>query len=639
MLLINFGLYLLIILSILLGFLGSFVGKLGSIVLVGFISYEVFLFFLFIWYYVNFGVGAIYVKVGTWFTTPYFVAWEFLYDPLSTSLLLLVLFIAVIVKYFSFDYMYNDPHLIRFLFLLIIFTLCMCLLLTASNFIQIFLGWEGVGICSYLLVNFWFTRPAANKSALKALLINRISDCGIFLSLMIFFSFFRTFDFSTIFLLVPFMESKFFLVGTLKLSVINCLAGALFFGAVGKSAQLGLHIWLPDAMEGPTPVSALLHAATMVTAGVFLIIRCSFLFEYAPNILIIISFIGALTTIVAGTIGLIEYDLKKVIAYSTCSQLGYMVCICGFSGYVESFFHLIIHAFFKALLFLCAGNIIHVLNGEQDVRRMGNLKHLLPITYIYMLFASFALAGFPFLSGFYSKDFILEYIIQVPMYRNLFIFWLGSTAACLTSVYSVRLLISVFLSGNTNYKYNNGNAEVSYFVLSILFPLWLGSIFAGWYMRDIFLGLGSNFFSTSINYSEKTTLLNNIEFTGVGIKLYANCLSLISIVFLEFWVWLIPFFFSVSGRKESSFSTISFFQLFWYFDILYLYFVGVFFLEKSYWGVYKNLDKGFLENIGPTFFVTFFDKIGLFFSESYTIRKWLLFFYLCYVFFLAFYFF
>ena len=279
-----------------------------------------------------------------------------------------------------------------------------------------------MGLCSYLLVNFWFTRPAANKSALKALLVNRVSDCGVFLALMLCFASFRSFDFSTIFALIPFVTSKVLFLGPFSFGVLNVLASALFFGAVGKSAQLGLHIWLPDAMEGPTPVSALLHAATMVTAGVFLLIRCSPVLEYTPSVLLVIAFLGTMTTLVAGTIGLVEFDLKKIIAYSTCSQLGYMVCVCGFSGYSESLFHLVLHAFFKALLFLCAGNVIHALGGEQDIRRMGNLINVLPVTYMYMVLASFALGGFPFLAGYYSKDFILEYILHVPSYHGVFIF-------------------------------------------------------------------------------------------------------------------------------------------------------------------------------------------------------------------------
>jgi len=302
----------------------------------------------------------------------------------------------------------EDPHLSRFLSYLSLFTFFMFILVTSDNFIQLFLGWEGVGLCSYLLINFWFTRIEANKAALKALLMNRIGDFGLLIGILLLFYFVRTVDFSVVFILAPYFMLKTFYILGHGFDIITCVCFCLFIGSIGKSAQLGLHTWLPSAMEGPTPVSALIHAATMVTAGVFLIIRCSPLFEYAPKTLLLIIIVGVITAIFAATIGLVQNDLKKVIAFSTTSQLGYMIFVCGLSCYDISFFHLINHAFFKALLFLSAGSVIHAMSGEQDMRKLGGLIKLLPVTYIMMLVGSLALAGFPYLSGFYSKDLILE---------------------------------------------------------------------------------------------------------------------------------------------------------------------------------------------------------------------------------------
>lgn len=265
-----------------------------------------------------------------------------------------------------------------------------------------------MGLCSYLLIGFWFTRLQANKAALKALVVNRAGDLGFILAVGLIYFVFQSLDFEIIFSLVPYFEDQLFYIMGVNYNILDLICFFLFVGSVAKSAQIGLHTWLPDAMEGPTPVSALIHAATMVTAGVFLIIRCSPLFEYAPNILIFMTFVGACTAFMAATIGLVQHDIKKVIAYSTCSQLGYMVFACGISGYTISLFHLINHAFFKALLFLAAGSIIHSLNNEQDTRKMGGLLKIVPFTYSMMLIGSLSLAGFPFLSGFYSKDLILE---------------------------------------------------------------------------------------------------------------------------------------------------------------------------------------------------------------------------------------
>jgi proton-translocating NADH-quinone oxidoreductase chain L len=297
--------------------------------------------------------------------------------------------------------MEHDPHLPRFMSYLSLFTFFMLILITANNFLQMFVGWEGVGLSSYLLINFWFTRIQANKAAIKAMLVNRVGDFAILLAIFSIYFIFNTLDYEVIFTLVPLVLNYSVVIGFLKLPLLDLICILLFIGAMGKSAQLGLHTWLPDAMEGPTPVSALIHAATMVTAGVFLLARCSFIFEFSPVALNFVTFIGSLTAFFAATTGLFQNDMKKVIAYSTCSQLGYMIFSCGLSSYEVGVFHLSNHAFFKALLFLGAGSVIHAVNDEQDMRKLGGLQKLLPFSYAIMLIGSLALMGFPFLTGFY----------------------------------------------------------------------------------------------------------------------------------------------------------------------------------------------------------------------------------------------
>ena len=330
----------------------------------------------------------------------------------------------------------------------------MLILITANNFLQMFVGWEGVGLSSYLLINFWFTRIQANKAAIKAMLVNRVGDFALLLAIFTIYCIFNTLDYDIVFTLVPLFVDYNIVIGTLQLPVIDVICILLFIGCMGKSAQLGLHTWLPDAMEGPTPVSALIHAATMVTAGVFLLARCSFLFEFSPVALNFVLFIGSLTAIFASTTGLFQNDMKRVIAYSTCSQLGYMIFACGLSSYQLGVFHLSNHAFFKALLFLGAGSVIHAVADEQDMRKMGGLQRLLPFSYAIMLIGSLALMGFPFLTGFYSKDAILELAFAQYNIGSHFAYYLGCFAAFFTAFYSVRLLFLVFLSNP------NGNRKI-----------------------------------------------------------------------------------------------------------------------------------------------------------------------------------
>ena len=444
------------------------------------------------------------INIGSWITLNLLqVDWFFCIDSLTVIMLLVVTFISTLVHVYSTEYMAHDPHLPRFMGYLSFFTFFMLILITANNFLQLFLGWEGVGLCSYLLINFWFTRIQANKAAIKAMLINRIGDFFLLFAIFCIYNIFGTLNYDITFSLAPFFKKIYFnFLGTYFL-ILNFICLLLFIGAMGKSAQIGLHVWLPDAMEGPTPVSALIHAATMVTAGIFLIIRCSFFFEFAPLILEFIAYIGSLTTFFAASTGLFQNDVKKTIAYSTCSQLGYMIFACGLSIYDVALFHLSNHAFFKALLFLAAGSIIHSTFNEQDIRKLGGLKTLLPFSYSILLVGSLALIGFPFLAGFYSKDLILEIAFSKQNFFSYFCYFFGSGAVFCTSFYSTRLLFMIFLSEPNGNKLILLKAHESSFLIGVpLFLLALLSITVGFLSKDFF----NNVFITLITISESFCL-------------------------------------------------------------------------------------------------------------------------------------
>ncbi len=370
--------------------------------------------------------------------------WALKVDSLTAVMLVVVTWVSTVVHIYSVGYMHHDPHQQRFMAYLSLFTFFMLMLVTADNFLQLFVGWEGVGLASYLLIGFWFKRESANAASMKAFIVNRVGDFGMVLGVFTVYVLFGTIEFDAIFAAAPAKQQV--MLSFLGMEghglTIACLL--LFVGCMGKSAQLGLHTWLPDAMEGPTPVSALIHAATMVTAGVFLLVRCSPLFELAPVALQVVTVVGACTAFFAATVGLVQNDIKKVIAYSTCSQLGYMFFACGVGAYPAAVFHLMTHAFFKALLFLGAGSVIHGMSDEQDMRRMGGIWKKLPITYGYMWLGSLALAGIPVFAGYYSKDMILEAAYAAHSPFGLFAFWMGIAAAFMTAFYSWRLLFMTF---------------------------------------------------------------------------------------------------------------------------------------------------------------------------------------------------
>jgi proton-translocating NADH-quinone oxidoreductase chain L len=517
------------------------------------------------------------------------------FDSITIVMLTLVTTVSALVHLYSTEYMSGDPHVPRFMSYLSLFTFFMIVLVTADNFVQLFIGWEGVGLCSYLLINFWFTRIQANKSAMKAMIVNRIGDIGVSLGLFAIFYVFKSLDFSTVFGMINEMKNETIIILTYEFHALTLISILLFIGAIGKSAQLGLHTWLPDAMEGPTPVSALIHAATMVTAGVFLLIRSSPILEYAPNALFIIVIIGSLTALFAATIGLVQNDIKKVIAYSTCSQLGYMVFACGLSNYSVSLFHLFNHGFFKALLFLSAGSVIHAMMDEQDMRKLGGLIRSLPFTYSMMLIGSLSLMGFPFLTGYYSKDAILELSFANFSVNGLFSFWLGTIAALFTAFYSFRLIYLTFISNtNSSQKVWKASHESGYRMSIPLFILAFGSIFIGYIFRDLFIGFGTPFFNNSIFFLHTDSFVTG-EFLPVYIKFLPVILSLIG-AFSAFILYHSFIYLFTLYKFQSLYI---FLNNKWHFDFIYNTFFAKPLLQFGHTISYKLFDRGFFELLGP----------------------------------------
>ena len=436
------------------------------------------------------------LEVARWINSADFVAnWSFRFDTLTAVMLIVVTSVSSCVHIYSIGYMHNDKARARFMSYLSLFTFAMLMLVTSDNLLQLFFGWEGVGVASYLLIGFWYHKSSAHKAAMKAFIVNRVGDFGFALGIFVIFYLFGSIEFDDIFSNASDFSNTFIVFLGFELRALEVAAILLFIGAMGKSAQLGLHTWLPDAMEGPTPVSALIHAATMVTAGVFLVCRLSPVIEYAPFALDVITVVGALTAIFAATIGMTQFDIKRVIAYSTCSQLGYMFFAAGVSAYPAAMFHLTTHAFFKALLFLGAGSVIHALSDEQDLRNMGGIWRKIPITYSLMWIGSLALAGFPFFAGYYSKDMIIEAAWASNSFTGQMAFWLGCAAALLTAFYSWRLLIMAFHGKpRCSAKVFEHVHESPPIMILPLIPLAFGAIFAGWFGYQSFVGYDMSYF-------------------------------------------------------------------------------------------------------------------------------------------------
>uniref|UniRef100_A0AAU8HN85 NADH-ubiquinone oxidoreductase chain 5 n=1 Tax=Porifera sp. TaxID=3140030 RepID=A0AAU8HN85_9METZ len=542
-----------------------------------------------IFYETTLNSSATYIKLWRWFDSELLTTYFGLqFDSLTSIMLIVVTSVSALVHIYSTGYMSEDPHIPRFMSYLSLFTFLMIVLVTSDNYIQLFIGWEGVGLCSYLLINFWLTRIKANKAAMKAMLINRVGDLGLILAMIKIINEFGTLEFSTIYSIMSLNIEKEYLFAGNALIIdkdsITIICLLLFLGAVGKSAQLGLHTWLPDAMEGPTPVSALIHAATMVTAGVFLIIRSGPLFEGSPLALMVLTIVGALTAFFAATTGVVQNDLKKVIAYSTCSQLGYMIMICGISSYSTSLFHLMNHAFFKALLFLSAGSVIHAISDEQDMRKMGGLIKSIPFTYIMILIGSLSLMGFPYLTGFYSKDLILE--LTYDKYYIAFAYWLGSFSALLTAFYSIRLIYLTFIiETNSKKEVLMGVHESSWNITFPLFLLAIGSIFVGYLAKEIAL---SNIVSPIIS--------NSVKIIPLLLSLFGALLAFMLYNSIRNWN---SFGLTMSIGSKIYHIIYTFFNSAWQFNYIINHFIISNIWKFGHLITYRIIDRGILETIGP----------------------------------------
>ncbi len=515
-------------------------------------------------------------------------------DPLSSIMLVVVSLVSALVHIYSIGYMSHDPDKPRFMCYLSLFTFAMFTLVVSDNFLQLFFGWEGVGLCSYLLIGFWHKKNSANNAAIKAFIVNRIGDFGFAIGIFLIFIFFGTLNYEEVFALAPnFADTEINFLG-LEVNLITVTCLFLFIGAMGKSAQFFLHTWLPDAMEGPTPVSALIHAATMVTAGVFLVVRCSPIFEYSQVALNFVAIVGMITALFAASVAIVQNDIKKIIAYSTCSQLGYMFFAAGVGAYHVAIFHLFTHAFFKALLFLGSGSVIHSLNDEQDVRNMGDLWKKMPVTWFAMVVGTLALTGFPFLSGFYSKDAIIEFAFLKGTNVGYFAAGIGIMTAVLTALYSWRLIFKTFHG-----KFNNKNlskSEIHESGLTITIPLLLlvvGSIFSGFLFKEFLIGHDYNNF-----WRDSILILEKFDHSGIPLWL---------LVITPFFVTiLIPVSFFLYIKKTNFLdgfvlkykSLYNFLLNKWYFDELYnqiiikpTKFIGSFFWEKG--------DIKIIDRLGP----------------------------------------
>ena len=519
------------------------------------------------------------------------VLWSFNFDSLTVSMLIPVLIVSSLVHLYSIGYMSSDPHNQRFFSYLSLFTFMMIILVTANNFLLMFVGWEGVGVCSYLLVSFWFTRIAANQSSLSAFITNRVGDCFLTIGMFAIIWSFGNVDYATVFSTAPFVSDN----------IVTLVGICLLIGAMAKSSQVGLHIWLPMAMEGPTPVSALIHAATMVTAGVYLLMRSSPLIEYSNTVLVLCLWLGAITTIFSSLIGLFQQDIKKVIAYSTMSQLGMMVIAVGLSSYNIALFHLVNHAFYKALLFLGAGAVIHAVADNQDFRKYGGLRAFLPLTYSVMLIASLSLVAFPFMTGFYSKDFIIESAYGQYYFSGTAVYFVSTIGAMFTTLYSVKVLYLTFLTNPNGPLVNYKHAHEGDIFMSLpLIILAVFSIFFGYITKDIYIGLGTSFFSdNSIFIHPSHEILLDTEFAVPTLfkilpLIFTVSLSILSLVLSERTPKVLTHF----KLSRFGYNTFSFFNQRFLVELYYNRYITDKVLQLG-GQTTKVLDKGSIELIGP----------------------------------------
>ena len=524
--------------------------------------------------------------------------WSLRLDLLTSVMLVVVTSVSSLVHIYSIGYMSHDPHQTRFFAYLSFFTFAMLILVTSNNFLQLFFGWEGVGLASYLLIGFWYKKDSANSAAMKAFVVNRVGDFGFLIGLAILFYYAGSLNFDVIFSLNEQLSLSTFSIFNKEFNVLNTACFFLFMGAMGKSAQFGFHTWLPDAMEGPTPVSALIHAATMVTAGIFLVARCSPLFEMSPSILSFITIIGASTAFFAATVALVQNDIKRIVAYSTCSQLGYMFVALGSGAYQIAIFHLFTHAFFKALLFLGSGSVIHAVSDEQDIRKMGGLYKLIPFTWVVMLIGTLGLTGAPLMSGYYSKDGIIEAAFVSQTEGNLYAFYLLVLSALLTSFYSWRLIFLTF----------NGKSNISTEIFSkihespkvMLFPLFILSIFtifSGVYFVDYFMYHDYQYlWQSSIYLSENNHVIESIHYVPKWVKYSPLVMMVIGLITAVIFYLLYP---KVPKFLSSQFNPLYKFLLNkWYFDEIYEF---IFVRNISRIGNFLSNfgDKRIIDGLGP----------------------------------------
>ena len=555
-------------------------------------------------------------KIVEWISSGNFkVDWSIKIDPLSSIMLVVVTSVSSLVHLYSIGYMNHDQNKPRFMTYLSLFTFAMLMLVVSDNFLQLFFGWEGVGLCSYLLIGFWYKKNSANNAAIKAFLVNRVGDFGLAVGIFLIFNYFGTVNYDEVFAKVAEQSTKEINFLGFNINLITVISITLFIGAMGKSAQFLFHTWLPDAMEGPTPVSALIHAATMVTAGVFLVVRCSPIFEYSQVALNFIAVIGMITAVFAASVALVQNDIKKIIAYSTCSQLGYMFFAAGVGAYHVAIFHLFTHAFFKALLFLGAGSVIHAFKDEQDIRKMGGVWKKIPFTWGLMLIGTLALTGFPFLSGFYSKDAIIEFAYFKNSSIGYYVMTVGIVTAFLTAIYSWRLFFKTFHG-----KYNNIDLPVektheSPLVMLIpLIFLALGALFAGYAFKDLLIGHHYlDFWKKSIFFIKETEHLD----LPFWLLLSTPVLVVIAIP-LSYYLY-VKNTDILSGLKKLNEPLYNFLLYLWYFDELYetifvkpLKLIGLFFWKKG--------DQNTIDRYGPDGFskiIKYFSNKAVKFQSGY----------------------
>ena len=601
-------LFLPLIASIISGFFGRYIGDRNSEIVTSTLVSISALLSIYVLYQVIVNQYAENIVIAKWINSGSLdVNWSMLIDPLSAVMLVVITFISSLVHIYSIGYMSHDPHKPRFMAYLSLFTFAMLMLVTADNFIQLFFGWEGVGLCSYFLIGFWFRKESANAAAIKAFIVNRVGDFGFALGIFLVFYLFGTVNYSEVFQQIPTAIDKNLSFLGFEVNAIDLICLLLFVGAMGKSAQILLHTWLPDAMEGPTPVSALIHAATMVTAGVFLVVRCSPIYEYSPMILNLITIIGMTTAFFAATVALVQTDIKKIIAYSTCSQLGYMFFAAGVGAYNVAMFHLFTHAFFKALLFLGSGSVIHAFKEEQNINNMGGVWKKLPYTYALMIIGTLALTGFPFLSGFYSKDAIIEFAYLKGDTIGYYAAGIGIITAFLTSIYSWRLIFKTF-----NGEYNNRDIKIEETHESpmvMLFPLFIlsiGAIFAGFLFKELFIGYGSDnfFWAESIKFLEPLST----DHPPIWFLLLTPCLVLLSIP-ISYYLFIknkeLPN--SIASKNKPLYE---FLLNKWYFDELY----EVMFIKSSKklgLFLWKFCDVTIIDGFGPDGISSFIKKCSI----------------------------